>query len=194
MVYQPPLRVYDNYGAVTLSPPVPSTGAGIATLNPIPQVPPGDVNLCAEGIIDAGEAGIRVSGNVNLAAIQIVNAANIQVQGAATGLPVVSGPPVAALTSANNTAAAAQQVAPAAPANNDRPSIIMVEVLGYGGGPSENQQPQDQQQDEKPRKSENDQNYDRNSAVQVVGYGGLTNREARNLSEEERQKLNQEGQ
>ena len=91
---------------------MPSTGAGIGTLQPIPGVPPGDIDLIAPlGTIDAGEAGIRVSGNVNLAALQVVNAANIQVQGTVTGLPTVSGPPVAALTTANNTAAATQQMA-----------------------------------------------------------------------------------
>ncbi|KAI3488925.1 hypothetical protein L1887_46955 [Cichorium endivia] len=42
---------------------VPSTGAGIATLNPIAEVAPGDIDLIApQGTIDAGEAGIRVSG------------------------------------------------------------------------------------------------------------------------------------
>lgn len=65
-----------------MSPNVPSSGAGIATLSPIPEVPPGDVDLVAPlGTIDAGEAGIRVSGNVNFAALQVVNAANVQVQG-----------------------------------------------------------------------------------------------------------------
>ena len=33
------------------------------------------------GTIDAGEAGIRVSGNINIAALHVVNAANIQVRG-----------------------------------------------------------------------------------------------------------------
>ena len=74
--------VYDAFGNVTLSPTVPSTGAGIGTLAPIPEVPAGDVDLIAPlGTIDAGEAGIRVSGNVNIAALHVVNAANIQVQG-----------------------------------------------------------------------------------------------------------------
>jgi filamentous hemagglutinin-like outer membrane protein len=60
IVYTPPKRVYDNYGGVTLSPNVPSSGAGIATLNPIPGLPSGDIDLIAPlGTIDAGEAGIR---------------------------------------------------------------------------------------------------------------------------------------
>lgn len=41
VVFTPPKRVYDTWGNVTLSPTVPSTGAGIATLNPIAEVPPG---------------------------------------------------------------------------------------------------------------------------------------------------------
>ncbi|MBR1324114.1 filamentous hemagglutinin family protein, partial [Bradyrhizobium sp. U87765 SZCCT0109] len=62
-VYTPPKRAYDNYGRVTLSPQTPSTGAGIATLQPLPEVPRGQVDLIAPlGTIDPGEAGIRVSG------------------------------------------------------------------------------------------------------------------------------------
>ncbi|EPS7393861.1 TPA: filamentous hemagglutinin family protein, partial [Pseudomonas aeruginosa] len=61
VVYTPPRRIYDAWGNVSLSPQVPSTGAGIATLNPIPEVAPGDIDLIAPlGTIDAGEAGIRV--------------------------------------------------------------------------------------------------------------------------------------
>ena len=49
------------------------------------------------GSVNAGDAGIRVSGNINLAAVAVLNAANIQVQGTATGIPTVQGPPVGAL-------------------------------------------------------------------------------------------------
>ncbi|HGY2534241.1 TPA: filamentous hemagglutinin family protein, partial [Pseudomonas aeruginosa] len=91
VVYTPPRRIYDAWGNVSLSPQVPSTGAGIATLNPIPEVAPGDIDLIAPlGTIDAGEAGIRVSGNVNVAALQVVNAANIQTQGQSSGIPLVA--------------------------------------------------------------------------------------------------------
>ncbi|MDH2384898.1 filamentous hemagglutinin family protein [Bradyrhizobium sp. CER78] len=54
---------------------------------------PGDL-VAPLGTIDAGEAGIRVLGNVNLAALQVVNAANIQVQGTSTGVPTVQGRPL----------------------------------------------------------------------------------------------------
>jgi hypothetical protein len=136
-VYAPPRRIYDIDGNVTLSPVVPTTGAGIATLNPIPQVPPGDIDLVAPlGTIDAGEAGIRVSGNLNIAALHVLNAANIQVQGKSTGVPVAAAPDIGALAAAGNAAGAAQ----AAGANSVKqhqqtvqPSIWIVEILGYGG-------------------------------------------------------------
>lgn len=181
-IFTPPRRVYDVYGNVSLSPNAPSSGAGIATLNPIPAVPPGDIDLIAPlGTIDAGEAGIRVSGNINLAALQVVNAANIQVQGSAAGLPTVQGPPVAALTSASNTAAASQQGVAPPPSNNDRPSIVIVEILGYGGGdggtpPAGDSAPRD--------KSRDQQGYNPNSAVQYVGAGSLTDEQRRKLIED----------
>ncbi|TCL05858.1 filamentous haemagglutinin family protein [Sodalis ligni] len=135
VVFTPPKRTYDNWGNVTLSPQVPSTGAGIATLNPIPEVPPGDIDLIAPlGTIDAGEAGIRVSGNVNIAALHVVNAANIQVQGKSTGVPVVGAVNTGALTSASQAAGSAVQAAEqiSRQAQRNQPSIINVEILGYG--------------------------------------------------------------
>ncbi|MBR1207597.1 MULTISPECIES: filamentous hemagglutinin family protein [unclassified Bradyrhizobium] len=168
VIYTPPLRTYDAYGNIALSPAAPASGAGIATLATIPGTPPSDVDLIAPlGTIDAGEAGIRVSGNVNLAALQVVNAANIQVQGTSTGIPTVQGPPVGALTSASNTAGASQQAAAPPPKNNDQPSVVIVEVLGYGGGDGSPPQEQPEQQ----RKPREKQSYNENSAFQVIGLG-----------------------
>ncbi|OAM90089.1 filamentous hemagglutinin family protein [Termitidicoccus mucosus] len=140
IVFTPPKRVYDNYGNVTLSPTVPSSGAGIATLNPIAEVPPGDVDLIAPlGTIDAGEAGIRVSGNLNLAALQVLNAANIEVQGTATGIPVVAVPNVGAITTAANASGAVAASAMEAASRSDQPvsaqslpTLFKVETIGYG--------------------------------------------------------------
>jgi hypothetical protein len=142
VIFAPVGVSYDEFANLTLSPTVPSSGAGIGTLRPIPGVPPGDVNLVApNGTIDLGEAGVRASGNANLAARVIINAANITVAGKVTGLPTVVAPNVAAVTAANNVVGATtnvanefarQQVAPSPTPGS--PSVIIVEVLGYGGG------------------------------------------------------------
>ncbi len=139
VVYTPPLRVYDSVGNVRISPDVPSTGAGIATLAPIPEVPAGDVDLIApEGVIDAGEAGIRVSGNVNVAALQVINSENIKTQGESKGIPVVAAVNTGALTSASAAAssatAAAQDVVQRnqAARQQNQPSIVTVQILGFG--------------------------------------------------------------
>ena len=184
-IFTPPKLVYDKYGDITISPSAPSSGAGVASLAPIPGTAPGDVDLIApEGVIDAGEAGIRVSGNVNLAALQIVNAGNISVHGTSTGIPIVQAPPVTALTSASNTAAATQQAQPAAPNNNDRPSIIIVEVLGYGGGGTDDNQPPQNQPRKKNDKQTYNQTQDPLNRVQVLGAGDITEPQAQQLADE----------
>lgn len=121
-----------------------ATGAGIGVLATVAGVAPGNVDLIAPvGTIDAGDAGIRASGNLNLAARVILNASNIQVGGASVGTP----PPPAAPNLAPITAAAAAAAATTSTASEvarqetaatqtqitNVPSIITVEVLGYGG-------------------------------------------------------------
>ena len=135
VVSAPQQITYDPFGTALLSPTVPTTGAGIATLNPIPEVPAGDVDLIAPlGAIDAGEAGIRVSGNANLAALTIVNAANIQVQGKTTGVPTVAAPNLGALAAAQAASGSAQNAAIDQTQKRRRASetIITVDVLGFG--------------------------------------------------------------
>jgi filamentous hemagglutinin len=109
-------------------------------------VTPGDVDLIApNGTVDAGDAGIRASGNLNIAAAQVLNADNISVSGTSAGVPA-SAPPaapnVAGLSSASSSSAAtsnaAQDVTRQAESQQAEaeqlPSTVTVEVLGYGGG------------------------------------------------------------
>ena len=124
-----------------------ATGGGIGVLATVANVAPGNVDLIAPaGTVDAGDAGIRASGNLNIAAVTVLNASNISVGGASAGVPTaapIAAPNIGGLTAASTAAGAASNAASelAQTARNqanaepeDVPSIIAVEVLGYGGG------------------------------------------------------------
>jgi len=139
-VFQKPLAWnLDNEGVITVDAFGLQTGAGIGVLDALPE---GDhrrsrLDLIApRGEVNAGDAGIRVSGDINIAAQVVLGAENIQVSGAAAGVPKVEAPNIGALTSASAIAQAAAQegAAPAAQPRSaiaDLPSIITVEVVGY---------------------------------------------------------------
>jgi len=136
--YTPPVLVYDDEGDITQTPPASTSGAGIATLQPLPTVPAGDVNLIAPGgTIDAGEAGIRVSGNLVLAAARVAGTANISVKGSTAGAPTVSVASLGAVEAAGAAAGAASATAQNQGQRNtesrDIASIVDVDVLSIGG-------------------------------------------------------------
>jgi hypothetical protein len=136
--YDPPVLVYDALGDVTDTPPAVTTGAGIATLQPLPDVPAGDISLIAPaGTIDAGEAGIRVSGNLVLAAARVTGAANISVKGSTQGAPTVSVASLGAVEAAGAAAGAAQSAAQnqgqRGADSGQAASVLDVEVLSIGG-------------------------------------------------------------
>jgi hypothetical protein len=121
----------DSSGAVT--------GAGIAAFQPAPGVPAPDVFLVApRGTVDAGAAGVRVSGNLFVAAFQVANSSNFAVSGTTVGVPGSAAVNVAAQTSGSTAAAAASQMAQAVSGasnnNGTDESVITVDVLGYAGG------------------------------------------------------------
>jgi hypothetical protein len=117
-------------------------GSGIGVLLAAEGVTPGDVDLIApKGEVNAGDAGIRVAGNLNIAALRVIGTDNIQVGGVSTGVPVTAPAPVGGLAGtssvAQDAAKSAQQAtdqaaASAAGQKEPTPSFLTVEVIGLG--------------------------------------------------------------
>jgi filamentous hemagglutinin family protein len=114
------------------------SGAGIGAFKSAPSDPEAAIRLIAPvGTVDAGDAGVRASGSVFVAAARVANADSISAGGSISGVPsaVAAAPPVpagAASAIAANAFNAAQQVGDGA----ERLSRIFVDVLGYFGGGS----------------------------------------------------------
>ncbi|CDN88251.1 filamentous haemagglutinin family protein [Hydrogenophaga intermedia] len=141
----PIVKVDPSTGTVTQELVGAASGSGIGALES-PGVEAGDVDLIApKGTVNAGDAGIR-AGNLNIAAQVVLGADNISVSGTSTGTPVADTSAVTAAssgaTSGGNDAAdvveslnqAAAESARAAQelASSLRPSVVRVEVLGFG--------------------------------------------------------------
>lgn len=123
------------------------SGSGIRAVVVNPSVEPGDVDLIApNGIVDAGDAGIASSGNINIAAVQVIGADNIQFGGIAVGVPSSNTGAVggSGFSGAGNVAGNASRVAEDAASDDesqfplrekiDEPQLtfISVEILGFG--------------------------------------------------------------
>jgi hypothetical protein len=164
-----------------------TSGAGIAALPPDAGTEAPDVYLLApRGTVDAGDAGVRSAGNLSVAALRVVNADNFKVGGAASGLPTVQAPNIVGLTEASNTAGAAAKQAerPSEGNGSARPSVIIVEVLGYGGA-SDSESPNNGDGDRRGKKP-GQQSYDPHSPYQVLGVGDLTEEQVSGLAADRR--------
>jgi hypothetical protein len=113
------------------------SGAGIGAFQPNPNGPGSAVFLLAPaGTVDAGAAGVRVTGDLYVAAAAVANSDNFKVSGTSIGVPLGATVNVGAETSANAAAAQAAQVAQSvagAAAQPPQRSIITVDVQGYAG-------------------------------------------------------------
>lgn len=132
----------DGFFGVTYSAAL--AGSGIQARATTSDSRPGDVVLAApRGVVNAGDAGI-VAGNLTIAATAVLGADNIQVSGAAVGVPVDTGGLGAALAgvtaaASGASAAAGDSVAPeaseqadATPLTESALSWLDVFVIGLG--------------------------------------------------------------
>ncbi|WP_343927883.1 filamentous hemagglutinin family protein [Pigmentiphaga daeguensis] len=168
------------------------SGSGIGTVGD------GDLDLIApEGTVNAGDAGVRVAGNLNIAALHVLNAENIQVKGQSKGLPQVAAVNVGALT--NASAAASQAVVAAqdvvqrerVAARQSLPSVFTVRVLGFGGEPASESRGEGREARSGPQaQADGDRRYDPGHLIQLVGLGhNIDPRLAARLTESERRQL-----
>jgi hypothetical protein len=136
----PPQVRVDASGNIVVELPGAVQGSGIGVLNTRPDVQSGDVFLFApKGFLDAGEAGVRSSGNVIVAATEVRNAANISFGGSSVGVPVSTPSVNIGGLSSSTTAASSGQAASAAAqsstnagARSQRRTLLVLEFLGFG--------------------------------------------------------------
>lgn len=132
----PPVTVIRD-GQIVLDASSSISGSGIGILASRADTPSSDMDLFApQGAIDAGDAGLRSTGNVNLGARVILNASNIQAGGSVTGAPTVTvpvAPAVAPPAPADARQAESAATAATGAASQDRvQGILTVEVLASG--------------------------------------------------------------
>ncbi len=140
----PPILTINAAGELVVEFPGAASGSGIGTLTTVADVPPGEVSLIApRGFVNAGDAGIRASGNVVIAAVQVIGADNIRAGGVSIGVPAAPAAPVPVAGVASVAAEAAKsaemtsdQAGAAASQSRARaPSFLTVEVIGLGEDP-----------------------------------------------------------
>ncbi len=141
--FKPLSVLFDNEDLQTIDLNGLVSGAGIGTIQSTPDAPAASASLIApRGTVNAGDAGLRSSGDLNIIALRVLNAANISSLGAVSGVPQANSVNLGALESASGTAggaakAAQDSVADAANRGNQAlahktASLVNVDVLGFG--------------------------------------------------------------
>jgi hypothetical protein len=166
------------------------SGSGIGTVQAFTGVEPGELDLIAPvGTVNFGDAGVRVSGDFNVAARFVLNADNLVAKGEVKGVPK-DPPQIGPLPNPTKDEAAAGAAKDATQQQTSgRPSVIIVEVLGYGGGDGDAPKNDDQRPQREPEQRSQAPSYDPSSPVQFVGIGMLSPEQAQKLSPDERSRL-----
>jgi len=148
----PPTYSVDPHGNVILVFNAAVAGSGIRTIQTSSAEAAGNVDLIAPvGTVNAGDAGIGAAGNINIAAVSVVGASNINFGGTASGVPASVSGITATLSGAAATAASVSTTATtsleqnatseqAAPLAQSAISWLDVFVTGLG---EENCKPED---------------------------------------------------
>ncbi len=133
-----PIVTFDNNGNVIVIFPPAVEGSGLSAVNGYLFAP--------HGAINAGDAGIRASGNLTIGAVEVIGADNIDVGGVAVGVPAettsVDIPLVdtGALTDSATSLAeeSTSGVGDENPAADTPLGILSVNVMGFGDCPADN--------------------------------------------------------
>lgn len=133
----PPVLTTDKDGNTQVDISGSISGSGIATLRTAEDVPASSVYpIAPRGIFDAGDAGVRSTGSVNIVAQTVLNASNIAAAGSVSGAKTADTSGMAGAVSApaglpvTNT----DSFANASTGDSNAASTLTVELLGYGEG------------------------------------------------------------
>jgi filamentous hemagglutinin len=153
----PPVITVNAQGQFVVEFPGAATGSGIGVLLTRPDVPAGDVDLIAPtGTVNAGDAGIRSSGRVTIAATRVIGADNISAAGPVVGVPVAQSNSLGSVSTSSALAEATKStdqvtgsISDAARASQAEPtsrsSFITVEVIGVGEDEADRRRSQESQ-------------------------------------------------
>jgi filamentous hemagglutinin family protein len=134
----PPVIKTDEKGNTVVDISGSISGSGIATLRTSPDVPASSVYpIAPRGTFDAGDAGVRSSGDFFVVAQTVLNASNIAAAGSVSGTKTTdaSGLGGAVAAPANTPVTKTDALSNPAGTDPNAASSLTVELLGYGDAP-----------------------------------------------------------
>lgn len=133
----PPVLTTDKDGNTQVDISGSISGSGIATLRTAEEVPASSVYpIAPRGIFDAGDAGVRSTGSVNIVAQTVLNASNIAAAGSVSGAKSAdtSGMASAAAAPSSQPVTNSDSFANGLAKDPNAASTLTVELIGYGDG------------------------------------------------------------